>query len=56
MIIIAYIWIFFLILSTVFIISAVAIDKNFDESHPIKKWWRANVIDWDPNEKRDKPE
>ena len=56
MIIIAYIWIFFLIFSSVFIVLGVVIDKNFDESHPVKKWWRANVIDWDPNEKRDKPE
>jgi hypothetical protein len=20
------------------------IEKNFDESHPIKKWWRKHVI------------
>jgi hypothetical protein len=56
MMIFAYIWFFFLIFTTLFIISSVVIEKNFDESHPVKKWWRANVIDWDPNEKRDKPE
>jgi hypothetical protein len=55
MVIIAYIWIFFLIFGSLFIIAAVMIDKNFEESHPVKKWWRANVIDWDPYEKRDKP-
>ena len=56
MIIIAYIWIFFLIFGSLFIIAAIVIDKNFNESHPVKKWWRANIIDRDPNEKRDKPE
>ena len=56
MIIIAYIWIFFLIFGSLFIIASVMIDKNFEESHPVKKWWRANIIDWDPYEKRDKPE
>ena len=56
MIIIAYMWIFFLIFGSLFIIGALLIEKNFEESHPVKKWWRANIIDWDPNEKRDKPE
>jgi hypothetical protein len=56
MIIIAYIWIFFLLFGSLFIIAAVAIDKNLNESHPVKKWWRRNIIDWDPHEKRDKPE
>lgn len=56
MIIIAYIWIFFLLFGSLFIIAAVMIDKNFEESHPVKKWWRRNIIDWDPYEKRDKPE
>ena len=56
MVIIAYICIFFLIFGSLFIIAAIVIDKNFDESHPVKKWWRANIIDWDPYEKRDKPE
>lgn len=53
MIIIAYIWIFFLLFGSLFIIVSVMVDKNFDESHLVKKWWRANIIDWDPNEKRD---
>jgi hypothetical protein len=44
MIIFAYVWLFFLIFSTLFILSAIIIEKNFDESHPVKKWWRRNVI------------
>lgn len=56
MMIIVYIWIFFLVFGSLFIVGAIVIDKNFDETHPVKKWWRANVADWDPYEKRDKPE
>jgi hypothetical protein len=44
MIIFAYIWVFLLICLVVFIIIAGVIEKNFDESHPIKKWWRKHVI------------
>ena len=50
MIIIAYIWIMFLIITTLFIIVAVIIEKNFDETHPIKKWWRKHIIAPDPYE------
>jgi hypothetical protein len=31
-------------MTTVFLLSAAIIEKNFDESHPVKKWWRRNVI------------
>ena len=51
MIIIAYIWISFLLLTTLFIIVACVIEKNFDESHPVMKWWRRNVIAPDPHDK-----
>ena len=44
MIILGYLWILFLVLTTVFLLSASIIEKNFDESHPVKKWWRRNVI------------
>jgi hypothetical protein len=44
MIILVYIWILFLVMTTVFLLSAAIIEKNFDESHPVKKWWRRNVI------------
>lgn len=56
MIIIAYIWIFFLVLFTVFLLVAILIDKYFDEAHAVKKWFRRNIVDWNPYEKRDKPE
>jgi len=51
MIIFAYIWIIGLLLITLFMIVAVVVEKNFDESHPIKKWWRRNVIAPDPYDK-----
>jgi hypothetical protein len=44
MIILVYIWILFLVMTTVFLLFAAIIEKNFDESHPVKKWWRRNVI------------
>jgi len=51
MIILAYIWISFLLLTTLFIIVACVIEKNFDESHTVMKWWRRNVIAPDPHDK-----
>lgn len=52
MIIIAYLWIFFLAFTTLFIVVAGIVEKNFDECHPVKKWWRRHVIAWDPEQLR----
>ncbi len=52
MIILAYIWFAFLIFSALFMVVAGIVEKNFDECHPVKKWWRRNVIAWDPEQKR----
>jgi hypothetical protein len=51
MIILAYIWVICLILSVLFIIVAGVVEKNFDESHPVKIWWRKHVIGIAPNDK-----
>ena len=50
MIIIAYLWIISIVFMATFIIVAMIVEKNFDESHPIKKWWRRNIIDNDPED------
>jgi len=44
MIIFAYIWVTLLIITVLFFIVAGFIEKNFDESHPVKKWWRKHVV------------
>lgn len=44
MIIFAYIWVFLMFSTVVFFIVAGVIEKNFDESHSVKKWWRKHVI------------
>lgn len=31
-------------ITAVFIGIAVFIEKKYDESHPVKKWWRKHVI------------
>tara|TARA_R110000868_G_scaffold107117_1_gene293126 strand:- start:2050 stop:2220 length:171 start_codon:yes stop_codon:yes gene_type:complete len=51
MIIFAYMWIIGLLLTTLFIVVAIIVEKNFDESQPIMKWWRRNVIGPDPQDK-----
>lgn len=43
-------WIFFLVLFAVSLAVAIMIEKLFDESHPVKKWWRRNVIAPDPED------
>jgi hypothetical protein len=50
MILLGYIWIMFLIITTLFILVAVVIEKNFDEIHPVKKWWRKHIVAPDPYE------
>jgi len=49
----AYIYFFLLGFTGLFILVAGIIEKNFDESHPIKKWWRRNVIATDPEDSKD---
>ena len=50
MIVLCYGWFFFLIVSTLSLIVAIVVEKNFDECHPVKKWWRRNIIDNDPED------
>lgn len=32
----------------------VIIERNFNESHPVKKWWRKHIIGLDPNQRSPK--
>lgn len=50
MIIFAYIWVTLLIITVFFFIVAGFIEKNFDESHPVKKWWRKHVVAEEPKD------
>jgi hypothetical protein len=50
MIILAYLGILSIVVMSTFLIVALIVEKNFDESHPIKKWWRRNVIAPDPED------
>ena len=50
MIVFAYLWLFFLVITTLFVIVSVFVEKNFEESHPVKKWWRRNMIGPDPED------
>jgi hypothetical protein len=49
----AYIYFFLLGFTALFILVAGIIEKNLDESNPIKKWWRRNVIGTDPEDLKD---
>jgi hypothetical protein len=33
-----------------FLVVGMIVEKNLDESHPVKKWWRRNIIDTDPED------
>ena len=50
MVIIAYIWIFFLFLSSMLFVSMLIIDKNVDENSRFGKWWRNNIIGTEPKD------
>ena len=48
MVILAYMWIIGLFVMGLGMIIAIVIEKNFDESHPVKKWWRKHIVDTYP--------
>ena len=52
MIIFAYVWVGMIILSALFLVIAGIVEKNFDETHPVKKWWRRNVIGFYPEDSK----
>lgn len=54
MVILAYIWLFLIISTTLFIIIAGIFENNLEESHPMKKWWIKHIIDLDPYDKSPK--
>jgi hypothetical protein len=51
--IIAGFFLVLLVISNIFLISAIIIEKNLSEDHAVMKWWRKYVIgklpDDDPN-------
>lgn len=49
---ILYIYLGCLFFFGICLIIGVFIEKNYDESHPVKKWWRKHVIGLDPEQKR----
>jgi hypothetical protein len=42
--ILGLLWFAGLLLITLVIVMGIIIEKNFDETHPIKKWWRKHVV------------
>lgn len=48
MIIIAYIFIVLLIIAVITLVTGIIVEKNFGESHPVKKWWRKHIVSHDP--------
>ena len=52
MIIFAYVWVGMIILTALFLVIAGIVEKNFDETHPVKKWWRRNVIGFYPEDSK----
>jgi hypothetical protein len=41
-----------IILTALFLVIAGIVEKNFDETHPVKKWWRRNVIGFYPEDSK----
>ena len=50
MIIIAYLYLFCLAVFALFFAAGCIIENNFDESHPVMKWWRRHIIAPDPED------
>lgn len=50
MIIFAYIYLGLLVLSALFFILGIVIEKNFTEDTKVMKWWRKHVVGIAPND------
>ena len=48
--IIVYLFFLSLFLMTCFLLTALVIDKNLDESHPFKKWLRKHIVAPNPED------
>lgn len=49
--ILGWAWIFCLLIFIVGVIAGALIENRLNENHPIKKWWRKHVLDYDPEDK-----
>ena len=47
---ILYVWVTMMLLVVLFHLIGILIEKYVSEEHPLKKWWRKNVIDIDPSD------
>ena len=43
-----WVWFVLIIIGAIFFLVGALIEKNFDESHPVKKWWRRHIVAPDP--------
>lgn len=50
MIALAYLYLICILSISTFIVVAIIVEKNFDESHPVKIWWRKHVIGIAPDD------
>ena len=50
--IVFYIYLACVLFFTICLIMGVYVERKFDESHPIKKWWRKHIVGFDPEQKR----
>lgn len=53
MVIILIAWAAMMSLAVVFVVCEYIIDRKVKDGHPIKKWWRKNIVSvWDSNHPR----
>ena len=44
----ALVWLILIVIGALFFIVGFFIEKKFDESHAVKKWWRRHIVAPDP--------
>ena len=44
------VWLCLLFLTCLGMVVGVIIERKFNESHPIKKWWRKHILAPDPDD------
>jgi hypothetical protein len=44
------VWFVLFLISALFFIVGIFIEKNLSEEHPIMKWWRKHIVSPDPED------
>lgn len=46
-----WVWILMLVISVIGFLFGIYVENYVSDDNPVKKWWRKNIVDVDPDDK-----